>query len=234
MGHEFMYEFEEAIEFGLIPAILSSVPSLAVTIGTYVLTALALYQVAERRGLKNPWLAWIPVANLWILGSISDQYRYVTKREYRSKRKILLVLSILGAVCTVALTVLGIVTAVGAVTGVMQFASEERMLEMILGPTIGILGLSVPMAGIAIARAIVRYMALYDVYMSMDPRNGVMYLVLSIIFNITEPFFLFFNRHRDEGMPPRKRQEAPKQEQPQWQPPEAPQEPWEQSETDYL
>jgi len=219
---------------GLIPAIISAVPSFAVSIGTYVLTALALYTVAQRRGLKNPWLAWIPVANAWILGSISDQYRYVAKREYRSKRKILLVLAIASVVCGIAMSVLGVATAVGAVKGVMRSVTDERLLEMILGPVIGILGLSVPMAGISIAFVIIRFMALYDIYTSLDPRNAVMYLVLSIIFKITEPFFLFFNRNRDEGMPPRKQTAAPVQEQPQWQPQEAPQEPWEQGETDYL
>ena len=47
-------------------------------------------------------------------------------------------------------------------------------------------------------------MALYDVYRSMDPNNAVLYLVLSILFRPTEPFFLFFNREKDLGMPPRK------------------------------
>ena len=42
-------------------------------VASYVLTALALYTVARRRGLKNPWLAWIPVASAWIVGSLSDQ-----------------------------------------------------------------------------------------------------------------------------------------------------------------
>ena len=35
----------------------------------------AFYTVAVRRGLKNAWLAWIPVADAWLVGSISDQYR---------------------------------------------------------------------------------------------------------------------------------------------------------------
>ena len=77
-------------------------------------------------------------------------------------------------------------------------------------------------------------MALYDVYTSCTPQNNVVFLVLSILFSVTEPFFLFFNRNRDDGMPPRKQpqREAPKQ--PQWQPQEETREPWEQGETDYL
>ena len=93
-----MVPAEEMIQLGLLPALFSSVPSMAMGIAAYVLTALAYYTVANRRGLKNAWLAWIPVANLWLLGSISDQYRYVVKGEYKSKRKILLGLGIASGV----------------------------------------------------------------------------------------------------------------------------------------
>ena len=73
----------------LILQALFGMPTL-LAIASYVLTALALYTIARRRGLRNPWLAWIPVANSWLLGSLSDQYRYVVKGEHKSKRIILL------------------------------------------------------------------------------------------------------------------------------------------------
>jgi hypothetical protein len=66
------------------------------------------------------------------------------------------------------------------------------------------LGLVLPFAAIAITSCVIRYMALFDIYRSMDPGNAVLYLVLSILFSPTEPFFLFFNREKDLGMPPRK------------------------------
>ena len=107
MGYSYAYEIEEMIELGLLPVLFSALPSMALVIATYVLTALSYYTVACRRGLKNPWLAWIPVANLWLLGSISDQYRYVVKGEYKSKRKILLGLGIASMVC--AMVIMGLV-----------------------------------------------------------------------------------------------------------------------------
>ena len=33
---------------------------------------------------------------------------------------------------------------------------------------------------------------------------ALLFLVLSIVFSVTEPFFLFFNRNKDGGMPPRR------------------------------
>ena len=60
----------------------------------YILQSLGIYTIAQRRGIKHPWMAWLPVTNLWILGSISDQYRYVALGQVRNRRKVLLGLCI--------------------------------------------------------------------------------------------------------------------------------------------
>ena len=184
----------------LIPGLLSSIPTGIFSIATYVLTSLALYAIASRRGLRKPWLAWIPVVNCWLLGSISDQYQYVVKGEVKSRRKWLLVLSLTKAVLTLTVVILVAVMAAGA------FFSDPGygMGISIAGPVMGILGVVMPLAAAHIAYLVIRFMALYDVYRSMDPANSVLYLVLSILFGATEPFFLFFNREKDLGMPPRK------------------------------
>ena len=181
------------------------------SIAGYVLTALALYTIARRRGLRNPWLAWIPVADCWLLGSLSDQYRYVLKGEHRSKRKILLFFRVLITIMWISLMGLLVNLCFHAVGGVFWGAmSDERMFQ-ILHQAMNLLVLCLPLMGISIAYAVFRYMALYDIYKSLDPENCVLFLVLSILFGITEPFFLFFSREKDGGMPPRKQpvQDAP-------------------------
>jgi len=189
-------------------------------ITTYVLGALALYTIAQRRGIKNPWLAWIPVVNCWILGSLSDQYRYVVKGEYKSKRQVLLILSILNSALITATVILAVATLASMA---INFRSD------VLGLVIAMGCVGMVLFGVSIARLVVRFMALNDIFHSMDPENGALFLVLSILFNVTEPFFLFFNRNKDLGMPPRRdqfvQQEPVRQQR---------QEPWAQEEKDYL
>lgn len=36
----------------------------------YVLSSLGLYKLAQNAGIENPWLAWIPVANMYILAKL--------------------------------------------------------------------------------------------------------------------------------------------------------------------
>ena len=79
MSIDYSYAWNDVLGTGLLSGILSGIPTTLMGIAAYVLTALALYTIAKRRGLNHPWLAWIPVASAWILGSLSDQYRYVVR-----------------------------------------------------------------------------------------------------------------------------------------------------------
>ena len=188
------YVFEEELLM-LIPGLLSGIPTGLFSIAAYILTALTIYTVSRRRGLQYPWLAWVPVVNCWLLGSLSDQYQYVVKGKIKSRRKWLIVLNILKAALAVMLVVLAVVTA-----GVLLANHHSD----VMGAVVAVLGLAMPLIAVTIALCVIRYMALYDVYRSLDPANAVLYLVLSILFSPTEPFFLFFNREKDLGMPPRK------------------------------
>ena len=183
---------------------LMGIPAFVIQIAAYVLSSLALYTIAKRRGLNHAWLSWIPVANVWILGSIADQYRYVARGEIKSKRKVLLTLNIISAVLTAVMVCLCVVAVVGAFSGAIMGRHEDVIMRNLLGTLAGTLGLMVPILGVAIAAAIIRYMALYDLYSSCDPDNKTVFLVIGILFGITEPVFLFLCRNKDLGMPPRR------------------------------
>ena len=209
--HADPYMMEELI-FALIPVLTSGIPSALLGIASYVLSSMALYTLASRRGIGKAWLSWVPVLNVWVVGSLSDQYRYVVKGQYKSKRKILLILKLVSAVFVLAALIAGGFLVADVARTMMYGVRMEAVLRQLLGPVLGIAGLALPILGLAIASAVFYFMALYDVFMSIDPANGVMFLVLSILFRVTEPFFLFFNREKDKGMPPRR----PEQSQSQW------------------
>lgn len=184
---------------------------LAIGIASYVLQSLSCYTIAKRREINRPWLAWIPVFSVWIQGSLSDQYQYVAKGRIKSKRKSLLVLNIM--LWTVTATFLFSLFTFVAQAISLESATEEMLTEAVYlrvaNSLIGVLGLGVVLFALEIALLVIRYMALYDLYTSCDPKNGVIYLVLSILFSITQPIFLFICRNQDQGMPPRKQNSDP-------------------------
>ena len=208
--------FMEDMVITLIPALVSGIPTTLFSIACYVLSALALYTAATRRGIRKAWLSWVPVLNVWILGSLSDQYRYVVKGQIKSKRRILLILNLTAFILGMILFGLVAFVAVQTVMKILGGSGNHVILNLITGPLIAAAGFGLPMAVISVASMVFRYMALYDVYTSMDPNNNVLFLVLSIFFGVTEPFFLFFNRNKDDGMPPRK--QPPVEEEPLHQP----------------
>lgn len=205
MSYDFAYFLEEYLGSGavLLNLIVNSIGSLW-GIAMYVLTSLGLYTIAKRRSISKAWLAWIPVVNCWIVGCISDQYRYVVKGQVKSKRKSLLTLSIIQTILALAFTVALTVTIICCVRVAMSAMDPSQIMESILVPAVVTLGLLLPIFGVGIAQTIIYYMAMYDLYSSCAPENNVLFLVLSIVFRVTEPFFVFFNRNNDKGMPPRR------------------------------
>ncbi len=175
-------------------------------IAAYVLRALGLYTISKRRGINHPWMSWVPVLDLWVLGCISDQFQCVVKGKNKNKRKWLLGLNIALTVIYVVFFVFCGVAIAGAISSTTGGMSEEKLVAALMGPVVSILVCLLPLVAIAIAVMVIRYIAMYDLYTSCSPQNNVLFLVLSIFFTVTEPFFLFFIRKLDEGMPPRRQQ----------------------------
>lgn len=178
----------------------------------YVLNAVGLYRIANRRGIHHAWLAWVPVGCNWLLGSISDHYQYVAKQKVTSKRKILLILSLVLA--AVSFLMMGGVAAIVVASG-----STGENLAFSLAIALTLIAY-LAMMGLAIAVTVFCYMAYYDLFRSCKPNNAILFLVLSIFINVTLPFFVFICGNSDEGMPERRPKNPASQipEQPQEEP----------------
>ena len=225
-----MYEFYEEFfttfdsEFQqMIPVILGvlgviALVALIFAVLSYVLTACGYHTVAKRRGIKNPWLAWVPVANVWLIGCISDQYQYVVKGKVTNRRKIMLGLQIASVAVSFIMNMISSIVTLSASGSENAWAAAAAVSSVS----------SLLTWGVAIAAMVFNYIALYDYYSSCCPKNNVLFLVLGIFFSFLTPFFVFFSRKKDGGMPPRRNaqpvasQPAAAQEIPQIRPVTAP------------
>lgn len=237
MSSQEVAEMMELLKNTMAMALIESIPSMLIGIGTYILTALSLYTIAKRRGINNPWLAWIPIANIWMLGCISDQYRFVAMGQVKSRRKVLLGTYIpmeLMAVAVLAICVSLLQNMFSLLPELMMdpdAVSEAQVFDMLMGPMAGMMVMLLPMLVLSIVYSVFYYIALYDVFKSCEPGNATLYLVLSLLISITLPIFLMVSRNKDQGMPPREPvYQQPVMfypEQPPYQPPQPPAEPWE-------
>ena len=148
----------------------------------YVLTGISLYSLAKRRGIERPWLAWVPGMNFYILGCISDQYQAIVRGKNKNKRTALFLLML---VELVAFCLMHIAAPSGEAAG--------SMAPFLL--------IFVPAWCAGAAVVVISFIALYDLYVSCDPANAVVFLVLSIVLAVTQPIFLFVCRKKDLGFP---------------------------------
>ena len=155
----------------------------------WILSSLSLQAIARRRGIRNAWLAWIPVGNEWILGSIADQYQHLIQGKITARRKLLVWLNVGYAM---------LIIANGLVQGLTEAAAhtEEQLMLWSLASML----ISVARLAVSITALVFCHMSNYDLYRSCDPKNAVTFLVLGIIFPITQPFFYLSCRKKDLGM----------------------------------
>ena len=191
---------ENLVDFDMVVALLSGAVNL-ISLLTFVLTSYSIFTIAKRRDISNPWLAWVPVIQLWVVGAIADDYQQKVHHMAGKKRKVLLLTMILNVVLTVAL----VVAILWAVLMVLRagYHSYEDFSDW-LGVIGGLGGLILVIAlagGVKVVQKVVEYFALYDVYRSCDPGNALLFVLVNVFFAITKPIFLLICHKKDGGMP---------------------------------
>ena len=186
---------------GYFSTIASSVGGL-ISAATYVLVAISLFTIAKRREISNPWMAFVPILQMWLLGAISDDYQQKVWGTVKTRRKTLLGLQI-------AIAAMGFVLAIMIVAAVVALLSAgytgyDDIWDWIgvNGSFGGIILVLIAWGVLEILAKIWRYVALFDIYRSCKPEQAVLFLLLNIFVAITEPIFLLLVCRSDEGMTP--------------------------------
>ena len=189
--------------FFSVVSIVSSLLSFAM----YLVTAYCMYAIAKRRFLDRAWLAWIPVGNLWVLGSIADHYRLCARRSITIRRRVLMATCIAIAVLAM-LTVILCIGMIKKLVPVIDLGTGRVIgdWQAAIGPSlVWISVVYLLMLAASIVQLVFVYMAYYDLYASCDPRNAVIYLVLSIVIPVLLPVFQAACHRKDDGLMPFRR-----------------------------
>lgn len=194
-----------AVLIAMLPSLIIGLVSGVIGIALYVMMSWGMYSISKRRGISKPWLSWIPLGNSWMVGAISDHYQLVVKGKQKSKRKILLGLS-LGVLAAAAAVIAGYVVMMVVATGQLFVPASDAaasgnsaMVILLLILLVMILFLLLEVA-IAVVYSVFTYIALFDLFRSCNPDTGVLFLILSIVLGING-FFVFLDRNKDLGMP---------------------------------
>ena len=194
---------EEAVSFFFTFFIGAIAVSAVIGIAIYLLESISVYKMAKSAEIKNPWLAFIPVANDWVFGTLAEKYKKKNGTKSARFGIILPVLEGIVLIETIALTIFTVIS-IKEITGYALDAvntSSEMAPEQFMS-LIPVIILYFALMAVAFAYAVVFFIALWRVYSSFDKSNATLYIVLSVIFTISVPIILFIIRNRKPEFDP--------------------------------
>ena len=186
---------------------------LAFAVVSYIFGSKGLYAIAVRRGIKNPWMAWVPVVSNWTLGCLSDQYAQRKYGQDPNLRKKLLIFSIItqsGMTFAPAMGSFSVNINLGDFMGLSDAIPVPEMPEavkiILIVFMVLVMCLGIATLVLSVIQTVYQYKAYYNLYASCKPQLAVLFLVLSIV-TPAGPFLVYANRNSDDGLPPKKQEE---------------------------
>ena len=155
---------------------------IGISIVSYVLNSLALQKIAKRRQIRNPFLAWIPVASSYLVGSIADEYDAKNGKNHKW-RKNLLIASIAPIVLFILFYIFIIVFAL--------FASFSGMGSLAVVIYIFAMLLLIALSLVAALQTVFNGICMYKIFESIVPEKTIKYLILYLVVPLAGPLCLF-------------------------------------------
>lgn len=204
-------ETTTAIEYDPTAAIVLAVVlviyllALAYLVVNYIFRSISLYKIAQARGVETPILAWIPVANSWLIGKIAEH----ADKAYGKKSKwgtTLLILGLLPVVLFILMYVVMFVSLIGSAIsiGIAENSaslgeSESAMLVISAFIPVFIVAFFAEMT--ILTNWAVNSICIYKILDSCDPNNSLKNLLIYFLVPFAAPFVLFSCRNKHLGIP---------------------------------
>ena len=177
---------ESVISIFLLVFFISTIP-LIISIAKYILMSIGLYKIASRRNLNYSFLAFIPIANSYLLGFIYDDINKTMNRTTKTAMK-LLILRIVTSCATLILMPFTILSYY--VVGVTGTAVAVTVIASLVGAALFVL---------SVIYYVYYFIALYGIYKEYAYDKAVLFLVISILFFVLAPLFVFLIRNNKSG-----------------------------------
>ncbi len=180
--------------FLTIYVIIIALVVLAAVLPQYIMHSIAYCRIAKRRDIKAPWLAWIPVARYWVIGSLTDDFDRHESGHDRHFRWVLLIAAIVYTLAIIVFCagIAAIVPLVGNAIEGNEYDMFANIMQMAFSMEFGIFGLTV--GGIIIS--VLGYICLYKLYESLNPKYSLLFFLLSIFINLFGPICLLCLRNK--------------------------------------
>ncbi len=167
--------------------VLSSLTSM-VGLALYVIFGIAILKLCGRFGLRGGWMGFVPIVGMYKMGDIAEHICALRGMPKKYKGKILGL-----SIAILALCVLIIAGTVGLVLSGWFYVTDldrEEYIGVIVLFSLALLLTIVAMLVLGIVLSVFEYIAMYQIFSFLAPRDAVAFEVLSILFPLSGLFLL--------------------------------------------
>ena len=175
----------------------------------YVFVSLGGQRMARKVGMSNPWMFWIPCANVYAMGNLADTQATLCEGKNTTYRKKMLAWSIVVACAAIpwaiAYTVFMVAAAANGLldeNGVL-ITLDGASLEPLIGPTLFLLAVSLVFLALYIVYVVIYYKTLYRIYKLYAPNGAAGLIVLSVFVSVAIPAVFLKLSEREPVLTPR-------------------------------
>lgn len=173
----------------------------------YVFVSLGGQRMARKVGMSNPWMFWIPCANVYAMGNLADTQATLCEGKNTTYRKKMLAWSIVVACAAIpwaiAYTVFMVAAAANGLldeNGVL-ITLDGASLEPLIGPTLFLLAVSLVFLALYIVYVVIYYKTLYRIFKLYAPNGAAGLVVLSVFVSVAIPAVFLGLSKREPVLP---------------------------------
>lgn len=159
----------------------------------YIGMGLGMFRMMRSAGMRNAWMAWVPMCNIYAMGDLADHQTDVNEGKATSYRKKLLAWTIVSyALLFLFVIACVVVTVVATANGMVDTNGElveipERDMDALVGPSLFVLLTLLLFIAFYIVYMVYYYVATHKIYKLFAPNGAAGLTVLSVLVTIAVP-----------------------------------------------
>ena len=150
----------------------------------YIIQARGMYKISKRRNVSNPWMAWVPVLNVWNLGCVANAHDATQGQNKKWNLLLIILYGAFGVIYTAFYVVFAVFMA-----GI-RFDSNyffERLIGSGIALILIVMILTIVLIAVLVTFLVFYSICLFKTFNSAVPDRAVAYLILSLLVPFAEP-----------------------------------------------
>jgi len=179
---------------------LTLIISVIIALILHLIQGFALYKMAKQQGINKEWIAFMPIANVYLLGRIAEMCS--SNKKATKYGKILYVLLLAEIVLAVLFLILLLSAFILILNNIQSAIDNDTPLSKdMFSNFIPVIIVYFILLAVSIVYTVYHSIALWQIYKMYNKRLALLFIIISVPFSFLSPLFLIFicNNYMQSG-----------------------------------